>query len=124
MDSKLILNSGILTYITLNGMIYVTKVVSRGHIVPEDEDNREYWTYKPGGQLPWFIRAAKAPKDFFRPQEPREQFQLGHDDGSVHGSVNGSRPPASPLREKDLDSIVVDQVRVPSTRGMTPPSYQ
>jgi AGZA family xanthine/uracil permease-like MFS transporter len=35
-----------MTYATLNGLIYLTKVVTRGHIVPEDEDHREYWTSK------------------------------------------------------------------------------
>jgi AGZA family xanthine/uracil permease-like MFS transporter len=35
-----------MVYTGLNGMIYITKVVSGGRIVPEDEDNREYWTSK------------------------------------------------------------------------------
>jgi adenine/guanine/hypoxanthine permease len=36
--------AGLMTYATLNGMVYVTKLVSRGRIVPDDEDDREYWT--------------------------------------------------------------------------------
>jgi AGZA family xanthine/uracil permease-like MFS transporter len=52
--------AGLLTYTVLNGMIYVTKVVSRGRIQPPDADAAEYWTYKPGGgHLPWFVRAAQ-----------------------------------------------------------------
>lgn len=35
-----------MTYTTLNGLIYLTKVVTRGYIVPDDEDHREYWTSK------------------------------------------------------------------------------
>ncbi|KAF2740013.1 purine transporter [Polyplosphaeria fusca] len=52
--------AGLMTYTALNGMIYVTKVVSRGYLVPEDEDNREYWTIIPHGKLPWFITASQA----------------------------------------------------------------
>jgi len=40
------LNSGLLTYTTLNGLVYITTFVSRGYIVPPDEDFREYWTSK------------------------------------------------------------------------------
>lgn len=38
--------AGLLTYTVLNGSIWITKIVSRGHIVPDDEDNREYWSSK------------------------------------------------------------------------------
>jgi AGZA family xanthine/uracil permease-like MFS transporter len=38
--------AGLMVYTGLNGMIYITKVVSGGRIVPDDEDNREYWTSK------------------------------------------------------------------------------
>ena len=37
---------GLLTYTALNGLIYLTKLISREHIVPEDEDHREYWSSK------------------------------------------------------------------------------
>ena len=36
--------AGILVYTVLNGLIYLTKIISRGQIVPDDEDHREYWT--------------------------------------------------------------------------------
>jgi len=38
--------AGLMVYTALNGMIYLTKLISGGYIVPEDEDNREYWTSK------------------------------------------------------------------------------
>lgn len=38
--------AGLMVYTTLNGMIYLTKIISGGYIVPDDEDNREYWTSK------------------------------------------------------------------------------
>lgn len=38
--------AGLLVYTALNGMIALTKLVSGGYIVPDDEDHREYWTGK------------------------------------------------------------------------------
>ena len=38
--------AGLMVYTALNGMIYLTKIVSCGYIVPDDEDHREYWTSK------------------------------------------------------------------------------
>lgn len=40
--------AGLMVYTALNGMIYITKVISGGYIVPDDEDHREYWTSKFG----------------------------------------------------------------------------
>jgi AGZA family xanthine/uracil permease-like MFS transporter len=51
--------AGLFTYAVLNGMIYTTKLVTRGKVQPPDADLAEYWTYKPGGNPPWFIKAAK-----------------------------------------------------------------
>lgn len=36
--------AGLMTYTALNGMIYLTKAITRGYIVPDDEDQREYWS--------------------------------------------------------------------------------
>jgi adenine/guanine/hypoxanthine permease len=36
--------AGLMAYTALNGMIFVTKLITRGYVVPDDEDNREYWT--------------------------------------------------------------------------------
>jgi AGZA family xanthine/uracil permease-like MFS transporter len=38
--------AGLMVYTALNGMIYLTKLISCGSIVPDDEDRREYWTSK------------------------------------------------------------------------------
>jgi AGZA family xanthine/uracil permease-like MFS transporter len=43
--------AGLMTYTALNGLIYITKLVTRGRVVPSDEDNREYWTSKCHGFL-------------------------------------------------------------------------
>ncbi|PVH88963.1 xanthine/uracil permease family protein-like protein [Cadophora sp. DSE1049] len=52
--------AGLFTYTVLNGLIYITKVISRGRIQPPDADAAEYWTYKPNStNPPWFVRAAQ-----------------------------------------------------------------
>ena len=52
--------AGIFTYTVLNGLIYITRLVSKNRILPPDFDNAEYWTINPqGGTPPWFIRAAQ-----------------------------------------------------------------
>jgi len=33
-----------MTYASLNGLIYLTKLVSGGRILPPDSDMAEYWT--------------------------------------------------------------------------------
>jgi hypothetical protein len=67
--------SGLLTYVALNGMLYLTKLVTRGYIVPEEEEHKEYWTIKPGGHLPWFIRLAKGQSNIFRPESEAGSFR-------------------------------------------------
>lgn len=51
--------AGLLSYASLNGLIYLTKFISCGRIVPDDEDHREYWTIRPHGKLPWFFNAGE-----------------------------------------------------------------
>ncbi|KAH9865750.1 hypothetical protein J1614_009337 [Plenodomus biglobosus] len=50
--------AGLMIYTALNGMVYITKIVSGGRIVPDDEDYREYWTITPHGRRPWFVNAS------------------------------------------------------------------
>src|SRR5450432_211685 len=78
--------SGLMTYITLNGLLYITKLVSFGRIVPKDADLQEYWTWKPsGGHAPWFIRAASANEKFWSQGETR--VQVKSDAGSENDLV-------------------------------------
>jgi AGZA family xanthine/uracil permease-like MFS transporter len=41
--------AGLFTYTVLNGLIYITALISRGRIEPPDADNAEYWTINPQG---------------------------------------------------------------------------
>lgn len=38
--------AGLMMYVALNGMAYLTELVSGGRIVPDDADSREYWSSK------------------------------------------------------------------------------
>lgn len=49
--------AGLMIYTALNGMAYLTELISGGRIVPDDADAREYWSVKPGGREPWFVKA-------------------------------------------------------------------
>ncbi|KAH6615200.1 permease family-domain-containing protein [Boeremia exigua] len=51
--------AGLLIYTALNGMAYLTQLISGGRIVPDDADAREYWSLRPGGRDPWFVRAGQ-----------------------------------------------------------------
>lgn len=36
--------AGLMIYTLLNGMAYLTELISGGRIVPDDQDSREYWS--------------------------------------------------------------------------------
>ncbi|RDW82611.1 hypothetical protein BP6252_03723 [Coleophoma cylindrospora] len=75
--------SGLFTYAAINGLIYITRIVTRDRIIPPDFDNAEYWTFAPkGGRLPWFMRAAKNGGKFWdhEPPAPEELDQKWAED--------------------------------------------
>ncbi len=60
--------TGIVSYMILNTGAWIIIKVSGGRIVPNDYENKDYWTYKVrGGLLPgWVKRAARGKRDFWR----------------------------------------------------------
>lgn len=42
--------AGIMVYTAINGMIFLTKLLTCGSVLPDDEDYREYWTSKSLGK--------------------------------------------------------------------------
>jgi AGZA family xanthine/uracil permease-like MFS transporter len=95
--------AGILTYTVINGLTYITRIVSGGHIVPADEDMREYWTYKPTGTLPWFVRVAQDPHNFFNP--------LGRRESHAAESIGSSYQKQKGQQEKDVEAVVQELPR-------------
>lgn len=55
-DSLADYRSGIFIYAGLNSLIWLVMFLSRGRVLPSDYDEKEYWTCKPTGEKPWFIR--------------------------------------------------------------------
>jgi len=64
--------AGLFTYTVINGLEYITRKITRGRIIPPEEDYREYWNINPGGTPPWFIRAIKGQAVFPRNDKRRE----------------------------------------------------
>jgi AGZA family xanthine/uracil permease-like MFS transporter len=58
-----------MSYTTVNLLLYVTRIVSRGTIEAEGEEFKEYWSYKPTGPAPWFIRMVQDPRNVFHEKE-------------------------------------------------------
>jgi AGZA family xanthine/uracil permease-like MFS transporter len=72
-----------MTYVVINGLIWLIKVASFGRIVPDDADQKEYWTYKPAGNLPWFVRIVQDPKHVFQSKPADEELDSSSQGGSV-----------------------------------------
>ncbi|KAL4946527.1 hypothetical protein BDV06DRAFT_86994 [Aspergillus oleicola] len=72
--------AGILSYILINGGVWLLNKVSGGRIVPPNrEDEHDAWTWKiPGGFFPpWLVRAVRGKKDFWRPYEESNDLDFG-----------------------------------------------
>ncbi|KAF1923566.1 purine transporter [Didymella exigua CBS 183.55] len=69
--------AGIMCYAILNTFTWALGAVSRGRILPPDYDDKEYWSFRADSarNQPWFIRAIKGDKRFWRP-ESNDSFEL------------------------------------------------
>ena len=86
--------AGIMSYAILNSVTWAIGFISRGRILPPDYDDKEYWSCKSSKlsppqsianvssvradsarNQPWFIRAIKGDKRFWRP-ESNDSFEL------------------------------------------------
>ncbi|KAF2794902.1 hypothetical protein K505DRAFT_241169 [Melanomma pulvis-pyrius CBS 109.77] len=95
--------AGLLTYASLNGMIYITKVITRGYVVPDDEDQREYWTIKPHGKLPWFITASRSLTSHLNHGSDQKQDTVSVKSGESQEQFRGD----SKHSDQELDTVVV-----------------
>ena len=108
-----------MTYVALNGLVYLTKIISFNRIVPDDYDNKEYWTFKPkGGSYPWFIRLARGQRDFWEPTPAKSAFDdPGRDSDSVaefSGIAPGSQRGVPHLTTKS-SNVTSDSVPATNT---------
>lgn len=101
-----------MTYASLNGLLYVTKLVSRGRIQPPDADLQEYWTWKPqGGHAPWFIRAAAQGGKFWGQEGEKDTLKADTvSAGSLVRASDDKRRDSTRLESREshkLDRIMV-----------------
>ncbi|KAL1653423.1 hypothetical protein SLS61_003932 [Didymella pomorum] len=83
--------AGLMIYTLLNGMAYLTELVSGGRLVPDDADAREYWTLKPGGRDPWFFRAGHDIADRLSPNRKGDGSSVRSGASSWHHERIGSK---------------------------------
>jgi len=91
--------AGIMVYTAINGPIYLTRLISRGRFVPDDEDNREYWSLKPQGRMPWFITATQAVTGHFGRNSSTHSLRSGASQENFAAS-RGSN--------KDVEAVAVE----------------
>ncbi|RDW68962.1 NCS2 family permease [Aspergillus mulundensis] len=80
--------AGILSYILINGGVWLIAKLTGGRISPPNrEDEHEAWTWKiPGGFFPpWLVRAVHGKKDFWRAEDEANDLNFGV---MPHGSVS------------------------------------
>ncbi|KAF2632053.1 hypothetical protein BU25DRAFT_436855 [Macroventuria anomochaeta] len=83
--------AGLMTYTALNGMAYLTELISGGCIVPDDADAREYWSFKPRGGGPWFFKAGKDLADRFNGGRKNDGSSVRSGASSWHHERIGSK---------------------------------
>ncbi|KAF1991599.1 permease [Aulographum hederae CBS 113979] len=94
--------AGIMTYIILNGTVWVIQKASMGKIAPPNLEEKEFWTYKLEGGLlpPWVKRAAHGKKDFWRADEE----YAGQEPTSMRESDEHSVEKAAPVHPNEKGS--------------------
>ncbi|KAJ4320166.1 hypothetical protein N0V94_003527 [Neodidymelliopsis sp. IMI 364377] len=94
--------AGLMVYVTLNGMAYLTELISGGRIVPDDQDAREYWTIKPRGREPWFFRAGQDIADRLHGGRKSDGSSVRSGTSSWHHERIGSKG-----SNRELDTITI-----------------
>lgn len=104
--------AGLLTYTVLNGMIWITRIVTMGHVLPADEEYKDYYTLKPAGSLPWFIRAIQDPKSVFRGEDVDHNIrEIATSEHSSFEDIKGAH--AHDEKNPTGIAVQVDANRVP-----------
>jgi AGZA family xanthine/uracil permease-like MFS transporter len=110
--TRLTFISGLLTYVVINSLTYLTRLISFGRIIPADEDHREYWTWMPAGTLPWFIRVCQDPHSVFQHNQGPEIREIT----STKSSFERQRYAPS-NHEKDIEAVGQREIRITIPRG-------
>lgn len=79
------ISSGLMTYVVINILIWLTRTVSGGRLEAADSDLAEDWTWNPeGGTPPWFVRAIKNHGRFWTAPE-KANGENGNEEKSSEG---------------------------------------
>lgn len=83
---------GICSYILINTVVYLIKLVSRGKLLPPNYAEKEQWQHPKGGVFPpWAKRIFQGKRDFWREDEEIEA--VSHKEEPVeHKSSSGQDP--------------------------------
>ncbi|VBB76345.1 Putative Inner membrane protein [Podospora comata] len=95
--------AGIFSYAGINLCIWVIIKLSRGTIMPENYDMKEYWTWRPPGERPWLFRKIGEAIFWLRTKRRgrNSTFQLGSNDGSGGSSRHRVSPNNSTAAVED-----------------------
>lgn len=96
--------AGIMSYITINTIIWLLELASGGRLKVADKEHKDFWTYKIEGGLlpPWLIRVCKGKKDFWRPYDDVE-----HNEAPTGTHIDGRDAPTG--EEKSGQTPDVDE---------------
>ena len=66
--------AGICSYILINTLVWLIRLLTRGRLVPPNFDDKEPWTWRiPGGFFPpWLVRLSRGNRHFWRYDYPSE----------------------------------------------------
>lgn len=95
--------AGIFSYAGINLCIWAIIKLSRGTIMPENYDMKEYWTWRPPGERPWLFRKIGEAIFWLRTKRRgrNSTFQLGSNDGSGGSSRHRVSPNNSTAAVED-----------------------
>lgn len=81
--------AGLMSYAIINTIIWALGAVSGGRLLPPEYDDKEYWSYRSESarSQPWFIRAIKGDKQFWKPPQP-DSFELASHEIRVEPNKN------------------------------------
>lgn len=78
-----------MTYVVINTLIWLIRVVSGGRLEAADWETAEPWTWNPqGGTPPWFVRAVKNHGRFWAAPEKAESQDSIEENNSEGGQVS------------------------------------
>lgn len=91
--------AGVMSYIIINGSVWVIKKASGGRIVPPNYEERVGWTYKiPGGFFPpWMVRLSKGNARFWKEDPPAPAPAVTEKEADLASNHASDHEPEAPV---------------------------